>query len=121
MDVKFHSRTAVSQIPLDNHGMANIDTLKTEFDQEMRGILDREGAVGLCSTRFRQMIEEGDGYTATKRLLSKGEPPPNTFTWLRKTGRLDLSAEHYVVMEKYRPLFSDDEIAVSRWRLAYGD
>jgi len=97
------------------------DQLKREFDRDMRNILEREGELGLCSTRFRQMLNESDGWNVAKRLLSKGEPPSNTFTWLRKQGRLDLTMEFYVVDEKYRTIFTDDDRAVARFRLDRGD
>ena len=38
----------------------------------MQGILDREGEVGICSTRFRQMIDESDGYSVVKRFAFEG-------------------------------------------------
>ena len=101
--------------------MVDVEELKVEFDREMRMILEREGEFGLCSARFRQMIEEGGGYVTAKRLLSKGEPPPNTFTYLRKIQRLDLAMEFYVAMDKYRQLFSDDERLIAKWRLVQGD
>ena len=44
----------------------------------------------------------------------------NPLGYLRKIARLDLTMEFYVVMVKYRPLFSDDEREIARWRLAYG-
>lgn len=97
------------------------DRLKSEFDREMRSILEREGELGLCSTRFRQMLQEGDGWSVAKRLLSKGEPPTNTFTWLRKQGRLDLTMEYYVGDDKYKRIFTDDDRAVAKFRLEHGD
>lgn len=102
--------------------MADAGCLEDEFNQDMHGILEREGEVGLHSTRFRQMIEQHQGLTAAKLLLKpEREFPPNTFSWLREIGRLDLTMEFYVVQDKYRSLFSSDEREIARWRLDHGD
>src|SRR5258708_4748705 len=93
------------------------EPLKNEFDRDMRKILEREGELGLCSTRFRKMLQESDGWRVAKRLLSKGEPPPNTFSWLRKQGRLDLTMEFYVIDDRYSKIFTDDDREVARFRL----
>lgn len=85
--------------------MIPIEQLEIDFDNEMRGILDREGAINLNSTRFRQMIDRYGGIGAAHRLLEPDrELPMSTFSYLRKRERLDLAVEFYVVMEKYRPL-----------------
>jgi hypothetical protein len=43
--------------------------------------------------------------------------PRDIFGYLRRSGRLDLSMEFYVIQKKYRPLFSDQEREIARWRL----
>jgi hypothetical protein len=101
--------------------MSEIEKLRIDFDRDVRAIADREAEIGLRSSRFRQMLEQADSVNVAKRLLLNGEPPRNTFTWLRKIGRLDLTVEYYVVMEKYRPLFTDDERQAAKWRLDWGD
>jgi hypothetical protein len=102
--------------------MIDINRLESEFDNDMRGILVREGSVGLNSTRFRQMIDQYGGVEAAHRLLKPDrELPPDTFGYLRRNGRLDLTAEFYVVMEKYRPVFSDQEREIAQWRLEHED
>lgn len=100
--------------------MASSRPLKGEFDADMRSILDREAEVGLCSTRFRQMVEQYGGLEAAKRLLQPDRQlPPDTFSFLRRIGRLDLTMESYVVQDKYRSLFSDEERQIAQWRLDY--
>lgn len=102
--------------------MTDINGLEVEFNNEMRGILEREGKFGLNSTRFRQMIEQHGGVQTAHRLLKPDrELPPDTFGHLRRNGRLDLTAEFYVVMERYRTLFSDQEREIAQWRLANED
>jgi hypothetical protein len=95
-----------------------IERLEADFNNDMRGILERGAKFGLSSTRFRQMIEQHGGVEAAHRLLKPNrELPPDTFGYLRRNGWLDLTAEFYVVMEKYHPLFSDQEREIARWRL----
>ena len=102
--------------------MIDMTRLEAEFTRDMRQILEREGEAGLCSTRFRQMLDEYGELAAAHRLLRPDRQlPPNTFGYLRKIGRLDLAMESYVVMERYRPLFSPEEREIAQWRLISGD
>jgi hypothetical protein len=94
--------------------------LEAAFNKAMHWILDHEHEIGLNSTRFRQMVEQRGGLKAAHMLLeSDRELPRDTFGYLRRCGRLDLSMEFYVVQEKYHPLFSGQEREIARWRLDY--
>jgi hypothetical protein len=98
--------------------MNDVRPLEVEFNKDMLQILEKEREADLNSTRFRQMVEQYGGVNAAHRLLKPDrELPPNTFGYLRKIGRLDLSMEFYVVMEKYQPLFSPEERAIAQFRL----
>ena len=100
--------------------MNDRDHLETAFNKSMYWLLDHEHEIGLNSSRFRQMIEEHGGVKAAHLLLQPDrELPRDTFGYLRRCGRLDLSMEFYVVQEKYRPLFSDQEREIAQWRLEY--
>ena len=103
--------------------MTDNATLKAEFDRDLRrGILEKESEVGLSSSRTRQMIEQHGGVKTAHLLLHPDrELPPDTFGYLRRLRRLDLTVEFYVLMEKYRPLFSDQQREIARWRLDYED
>jgi hypothetical protein len=95
-----------------------LSRLKAGFNNDLHETLEREGVAHLTSTHFRQMIDQYGGVETAHRLLKPDcELPPDTFGSLRRIGRLDLTAEFYVVMEKYRPLFSDQEREIARWRL----
>jgi hypothetical protein len=101
--------------------MTERERLENEFHEDMLRILEREGPeAGLCSTRFRQMVERYAGAEAAHRLL-RSEPPPNTFGYLRARKKLDLSMEYYVVLPKYESLFCKNEITIAQWRLEHGD
>ena len=96
--------------------------LETDFNKSMHWLLDHEHEIGLNSSRFRQMIEQHGGVGAAHLLLQPDrELPSDTFGYLRRSSRLDLSMEFYVVMEKYRPLFSDQEREIAQWRLEHED
>ena len=100
-----------------------LDSLQGQFNREMWGICEREHEVGLCSTRFRQGLEAYGGVSYAHRLLAKADSdfPKNTFTYLRENGRLDLTAEYYVVQQRFHSLFSESEREVAQWRLEHGD
>jgi hypothetical protein len=100
--------------------MSDAERLENEFHHDMLGILEREGQAGLCSTRFQQMLERYPGREMAKRLL-KSQPPPDTFGYLRRCNKLDLSMEYYVVLPKYETLFSEDERQIAKWRLEHED
>ena len=100
--------------------MADMERLINEFDKDMHQILEKEREIGLCSTRFRQMVEQYGGVETAHRLLKSSDLPP-MFKDLRDKGRLDLAMEHYVALEKYQPLFSNDERAIADFRLHKDD
>lgn len=100
--------------------MTDKKRLEDEFDNDMRQILEKERDLKYHSTYFRNMLYELGGIEMAHRLLKKNDLPP-MFQDLRNKGRLDLTMEYYVVMEKYKPLFSDDEREIARFRLKSGD
>jgi hypothetical protein len=64
------------------------------------------------------MLEIRSGVETAHLLLKPDRQlPENLFGNLRELGRRDLSLEYFVVMPKYRSLFSDDELAIAQWRL----
>jgi hypothetical protein len=99
------------------------EDLMAEFHREMEGIFEREGELGLCSTRFIEGVRRYGGVAYAHRLLEKAESdlPANTFTFLRKNNRLDLAMEYYVVQDRFSSLFSPSEREVAQWRLDCGD
>lgn len=89
----------------------NNEQLVTRFQAEMESIVERERELGLCPTRFIEGVRRYGGVGYARRLLDKAESdlPPNTFTWLRKQGRLDLTAEYFVVQDQFRSLFTPSQ------------
>ena len=99
------------------------DDLVAQFQREMESIFERERELRLCSTRFIEGVRRYGGVGYARRLLQKAESdlPEDTFTFLRKQGRLDLAMEYFVVQDRFRSLFTASERDVAQWRLDYGD
>jgi hypothetical protein len=99
------------------------DDLAAQFQREMESIFERERELGLCSTRFIEGVRRYGGVGYARRLLQKAESdlPQNTFTFLRKQGRLDLAMEYFAVQDRFHSLFSPSEREVAQWRLDYGN
>ncbi len=110
------SRSCCMMQPLDKK------QLEEDFNKDMFRILEQESEAGLHSTRFRQMIERYGGVETAHQLLQPDRQlPPNTFKYLRSINRRDLAMEFYVIQDKYRPLFSDQERDIARFRLEEDD
>jgi len=110
-------------MPRIDDEQANINSLTEEFNTEMLSIFEREREIGLCSTRFLEGVRNHGGVGYAHRLLQKADSdlPKDTFSFLRTIGRLDLTAEYWVVQDRFRPLFKDHERDIARWRLDHGD
>jgi hypothetical protein len=105
----------------------NETELELQFDEDMRGIIAKEQELRKTiwkgtppSTRFMGMIERHGGRKMAKILLTC-DPPKGMIGYLRKSGHLDMTMEHYVVMDKYKLLFTDDERAIAQFRLDHED
>jgi len=91
-------------------------TLETDFDREMRHIYEVAKQHDYVAHYFLQMLEEHGGVETAKRLLRTDQPQTGLYKlWELKL--LDSSTEALVLNERYRPLFSDAEIAEARRRL----
>jgi hypothetical protein len=72
------------------------------------------------ATRFLQMVSEQGGLAAARTLLATSAPSEG-FTMLWECGRLDLTVEANVLKTEFATLFTEEEKAVARRRLAeYG-
>ncbi len=95
-----------------------MDELEKRFDAEMIGIYERaKEECGYNATRFLQMVTELRGLQAAKALL-RSDDLSDGFTALWEHGRLDLTMEALVLRSPWSALFSDDELARARKRLA---
>jgi hypothetical protein len=68
------------------------------------------------ATYFLQMVEEKGGLQAAKKLLAADDPQYG-FTKLWGFGRLDLSMENLVLSNRFKGLFTEDELKTAKRRL----
>lgn len=96
------------------------DQLKLElrFDAEMEEIYHRAGAdCRYWATRYRQMLHRRGGVETAKVFLRRSGVSAG-FERLRECGRLDLTVEAHVLKPEFASLFTEEERAVARARLA---
>jgi|SRR5208282_2357180 len=94
-------------------------TLADEFHKAM--IQDvSEAALKECgydAKLFNRMLAEKGGLETAIALLRPASVQYG-FTEMWKRGRLDLTMEHLVIQERWRGLFTSDQISVARDRLS---
>lgn len=93
-----------------------MNRLISAFHQDMITTYEEGAKRGYYPTYFMQMLEKHGGVETAKRLL-KGKEPQTGLYRLWELGILNVSMEAYVILEKYRPLFTADEIQEARRRL----
>lgn len=94
------------------------DQLVDEFHRAMLSIYER--AKRECrynASFFLGMVSQRGGYQAARDLLH-ARTVSDGFTRLWELGRLDLSVEALVLQPEWRALFTDDDLAIARERLA---
>ena len=91
-------------------------SLEDELTQELRGTYEAARQRGYVATYFLQMLEEHGGRETARRLLAKSEPQSGLFE-LWQLNLLHESMEAVVLQEKYRELFTNDELAEAYRRL----
>jgi hypothetical protein len=96
-------------------------TLETRFDDAMMDVYVR--ALKECdykATRFLHMLHENRGLE-TARILLRAPKVSEGYVALWERRRLDLTVEAGILHSEWQPLFSDEERAIARKRLAdYG-
>ena len=100
---------------------SDLSELERKFHLAMVSIYERaKRECNYNATRFLQMISENGGL-ATARTLTMSNTPSDGFTALWESRRLDLTVEAHLLKKEFTALFSDEERAVARQRLAdYG-
>ncbi len=91
--------------------------LEATFEREMVRTYQEAARLGYHATYFLQKVDELGGVGAAHSLLSSDEPASG-FTRLWELGRLDLSVEAVALKPEYASLFSVEERARARQRLA---
>ena len=84
-------------------------SLEKEFEAAMYKLAgDIQEEFHITPSRFLQLLSRKGGVGTAKYLLAPDEPQSG-FTTLWESGRYDLSVEYHVIMEKWRPLFTEEE------------
>ena len=91
--------------------------LKREFQKDMFRIYTEASELGYNPTRFLQMVHEHGGVETAKRLLSTDDFIQDGIKRLWELGRLDLSVEWLVLQDKYKDLFTEQELEIAKRRL----
>lgn len=94
-----------------------MSNLEKEFDKGMRAIYEKaKTECNYIATRYLQMLSKYGGLKTAKRLLSDNKLHYGLVK-LYECNRLDLTVEALVTKEKYRTLFTDNEIKEAKRRL----
>lgn len=99
-----------------------VKDLQARFDEKAEQLYeDAKNAVDYRATRYLQKVRRDGRVQAAKDWLRRGsqeESPTAGFQKLAKLRRLDLSLEALVIQDAWSRLFTEDELAVARERLA---
>jgi hypothetical protein len=95
---------------------ASTDSLKEALTHALRGTYDAARKRGYVAASFLQMLEEHGGMETAKRLLSKSEPQTGLFE-LWELGLLHESMEAVVLQDRFKGLFTEDEVGEAYRRL----
>lgn len=92
-------------------------TAAAQFHQAMLATYQESVKVGYRPTRFLQMVNERGG-VETARIILGQESTSDGFTTLWEKGRLDLTVEAQVLKPEFADLFTEEDRAKARARLA---
>jgi hypothetical protein len=92
-------------------------TLEEQFHHAMIGVYENARDCDHFATYFKQMIDQYSGLNTAKRLLAKAGIQEGLMK-LWELGLLKQSMEALVIQERFRPLFTEAEIAEARRRLS---
>ena len=91
-------------------------TLEDEFHRAMVGVYEVAKDHDYFATYFKRMLDEHKGVETARRLLARQEIQAGLMKlWELKL--LDHSVEALVIQERFRPLFTEDEVQEARRRL----
>lgn len=95
-----------------------MESLVDEFNKGMVAIYTKaREECDYNATRYLQMISEYGGLATAKKLLGE-DKVHDGLTALYLCGRLDLTVEALVTKEKYKSLFTEEEIRTAKKRLS---
>ena len=96
----------------DFHVRAQTMTLYRLFEEEIEKLVQEQDNLGNVSIRFKNMISDC-AWQAIKKLISVKRPTSGFISYPDNATRI----ESLVISDKYKPLFTDDEINFCREQL----
>jgi hypothetical protein len=90
--------------------------IEEEFTCALQGTIDAARAAKYIPTFFIQMLEQYGGVETAKRLLAVKDPQTGLYR-LWELNLLSESMEAVVLRDRFRPLFTEQEILEARRRL----
>ena len=90
--------------------------LEAELAAVLRGTYEAARERGYIAIYFLRMLDECGGRETAKRLLAKRDTQQGLYK-LWELGLLKVSVEAVVLQERFRELFTDEEIAEAHRRL----
>jgi len=96
--------------------MNDMSELENQFHHAMIGVYENAREHEYYATYFKEMVDRYGGLGAAKRLLAKPEIQDGLMK-LWELHQLDQSIEALVIQERFRPLFTEAEIAEAHRRL----
>lgn|SRR5262249_13986995 len=93
-----------------------MNNTEAAFHQSMLDSYHELAKLGYRATYFLRMVQELGGVQAARQLINQDHVSEG-FTRLWEMGRLDLSAEAFVLKPEYRELFTDEERQCARQHL----
>lgn len=91
-------------------------SLDTEFTQRMRDACDESTRLGYTPTRMMGMLATSSGPFIAKKMVRTGELQYGLKS-IFALGRGDLAIESIMLEAKFRPLFTNQELAAAQWRI----
>lgn len=92
-----------------------MEDLNRQFTEDMERLCREIKETSHNPSRFIEMLKSGNSVDVAKRLVMN--EPTSTFKKLAGINKLYLTVEYYVVMPKYKSLFSEEVIQTSKKRL----
>jgi hypothetical protein len=93
-----------------------MSSLEDQFHHAMIGVYENAKQHDYFATYFKRMIDEYGGVQAAKRLLANQEIQTGLMVLWEKH-LLDQSMEALVIQDRFKPLFTPQEIAEAHRRL----
>ena len=91
-------------------------SLEGDFALALEETVKEARKAGYNPHYFDQMLQEHGGVETARRLIAKSEPQTGLFELYRRR-MLDTSMEAVMLQDKFRPLFTHEELAEAHKRL----